>query len=53
MDIGVGNGRLIIAPRRRPSYSLDELLAQREDIAPPDDGDRVWLDAKPVGNELP
>ena len=52
VDIGVENGRLIVAPRTRPSYSLDELLAQCEETAPPDDGDRAWLDAKPVGNEL-
>ena len=51
MDIGVGNGRLIIAPRRRPSYSLDELLTQCDETALSDE-DRVWIDAKPVGNEL-
>ena len=52
VDIGVENGRLIVAPRTRPSYSLKELLAQCDETAPPDDGDRAWLDASPVGNEL-
>ena len=52
VDIGVDNGRLIVVPRIRPSYSLDELLAQCEETSPHDDGDRAWLDAKPVGNEL-
>ena len=52
VDIGVENGRLIVAPRARPSYSLEELLAQCDDSAPDDDGDRAWLDAAPVGDEL-
>ena len=52
VDIGIEDGRLIVAPRTRPSYSLDELLAQCGETAPADDGDRAWLDARPVGNEL-
>ncbi len=52
VDIGIEDGRLIVAPRIRPSYSLDELLAQCDATAPADDGDRAWLEAKPVGNEL-
>ena len=52
VDIGVQDGRLIVAPKTRPSYSLEELLAQCDDTTPADDGDRAWLDAAPVGNEL-
>ncbi len=52
VDIGVEDGSLIVAPRARPSYSLEELLAQYDDTAPDDEGDRAWLDAAPVGNEL-
>ena len=52
VDIGIEDGRLIVAPRTRPSYSLDELLAQCDGTAPADDEDRAWLEAKPVGNEL-
>ena len=52
VDIGIEDGRLIVAPRTRPSYSLGELLAQCDEAAPADDEDRVWLDARPVGNEL-
>ena len=52
VDIGIENGRLIVAPRTRPSYTLDELLAQCDGTAPADDEDRSWLEAKPVGNEL-
>ena len=52
VDIGVEGDRLIVAPRTRPSYSLDELLAQCDETAPTDDEDRAWLDGQPVGNEL-
>ena len=52
VDIGVEDGRLIVAPRTRPSYTLGELLAQCDEAAPAEDGDRAWLDARPVGNEL-
>lgn len=50
--IAVEDGRLIVEPRRRPSYSLDELLEQCEESDTLSTEDRVWLDAKPVGNEL-
>ncbi|MCY4310285.1 MAG: antitoxin [Rhodospirillaceae bacterium] len=52
VDIGVENGRLIVQPRVRPVYTLDQLLAQCDQIDTPSDEDRAWLDAKPVGKEL-
>ena len=52
VDIGIEDGRLIVAPTMRPGYSLDELLAQCDETAPADDGDCAWLEVKPVGNEL-
>ena len=52
VDIGVEDGRLVVDPRTRPSYSLNELLAQCEETEVPSTEDRDWLDAKPVGNEL-
>ena len=52
VDMGIEGGRLIVAPRIRPRYSLDELLAQCDQTAPADNGNRAWLEAKPVGNEL-
>lgn len=51
VDIAVENGRLIVEARKRPSYSLEELLAQCDEVAPSAE-DRAWIDAKPVGNEL-
>ena len=52
VDIGIEEGRLIVAPRTRPSYTLDELLAQCDETAPADQEDRAWLEARPLGNEL-
>ncbi len=52
VDIDVQNGRLVVQPRTRPRYSLDELLAQCEDAESPSAEDRAWMDAKPVGKEL-
>ena len=52
VDIDVENGRLVIEPKARPSYSLDELLAQCEETGTPSAEDRAWIDANPVGNEL-
>ena len=51
VDVAVENGRLIVEPRKRPRYSLDELLAQCDEAAPSAE-DRAWIDSKPVGNEL-
>ena len=52
VDIGVEGDRLVVAPRTRPSYTLDELLAMCDETASADDGDRAWLDGQPVGSEL-
>ena len=52
VDIDVQDGRLIVQPRKRPRYSLDELLAQCDAIAVPSAEDRAWMDAEPVGSEL-
>ena len=41
VDIGIEDGRLIVAPRTRPSYSLDELVAQCDESVPADAGDRA------------
>lgn len=52
VDIGVESGRMIVKPRERPKYTLDELLAQCEETDTPSTDDRAWLEAKPVGREL-
>jgi antitoxin ChpS len=52
VGVSVAQGRLVIEPRPRPRYSLDELLAQCDASAQPTTEDHEWLDAKPVGGEL-
>lgn len=49
VNISVDDDRLVIAPETCPSYSLEEPLAQCDDTAADDNGERAWL---PVGNEL-
>lgn len=48
----VDNGRLVVEPKARPRYTLDELLAMCDPSAELAGEDREWLDAKPVGREL-
>ena len=52
VDVGVDDGHLVVVPRRRPRYSLDELLAQCDESAPLDDESRTWIGDAPVGREL-
>lgn len=52
VDIGIEDGRLIVAPRTRPSYTVDELLDQRDDTAAGDRGDCALLEASPVDSKL-
>jgi antitoxin ChpS len=52
VGIAVERGRLIVEPRARPHYSLDELLRQSKTKAPSRKQDREWLIGKRVGREL-
>ena len=57
VGIAVESGRLVVEPRLRRRYSLDELLAQCNPKARRVQGrargqEREWLDSKPVGGEL-
>ena len=52
VELTVDHGRLVIAPKARPHYTLDELLAQCDAAAEMTVEDREWLDTKPVGSEL-
>lgn len=52
VGIEIDNGRLVIQPQPRLSYSLEDLLAQCDPNSPITDQDRVWIDAKALGNEL-
>ena len=52
VGLAVESGRLVVEPRQRPRYTLDELLAQCDPKAPRSKQEREWLDSKPVGDEL-
>jgi antitoxin ChpS len=52
VGLTVQEGRLVMEPRRRLRYTLDELLAQCHPKARGRKEEREWLDSKPVGREL-
>lgn len=52
VDIDVQEGRLIVAPRKKPRYRLAELMAQCDLTQPLSVEDREWLDAPAVGEEF-
>ena len=53
VDLSVEDGRLIVAPRKKPQYTLAELLSRcgPSDLAPRRK-DRSWLRGGPAGREL-
>ena len=52
VGMAIDHGRLVVEPKPRTRYSLDELLAQCDASAELTPEDRTWLDAAPVGSEL-
>jgi len=56
VGIAIESGRLVVEPRQRPRYTLNELLAQCDPKARRSKRgatqQREWLDSKPVGGEL-
>jgi antitoxin ChpS len=52
VGIAVESGRLIVEPRKRPRYTLGELLAQCKPKAARSKQEREWLAGKPLGREL-
>lgn len=56
VGIAVESGRLVVEPRARRRYTLDELLAQCDPKArrskQNSKQEREWLNSKPVGREL-
>lgn len=53
VDVYVEEGRLVVAGKRRPRYSLQQLLDQCDPHHRRARLDREWLDPTPVGRELP
>lgn len=52
LDLVVEDGKLVAIPRKRPKYTLEELLAQCDPDAPITDEERMWMDLEPVGREI-
>ena len=55
VGLAVERGRLVVKPReprKRPRYTLDELLAQCNPKASRSRRERAWLANGPVGGEL-
>lgn len=52
VGIAIERGRLVVEPRKRPRYTLEELLAQCRSKAKRTKEERDWLTGKPTGDEL-
>jgi antitoxin ChpS len=56
VGIAIESGRLVVQPRKRPRYTLAELLAQcnpkTRRSKQSSKQEREWLNSKPVGGEL-
>ncbi len=48
----VDGERLVIEQRKRPKYTLQELLDQCDFSLPISDEEREWMDAPSIGEEL-
>lgn len=52
VGIAIESGRLIVQPRQRPRYTLDELLAQCSPRKARTREEQMWLSDKPIGAEI-
>jgi antitoxin ChpS len=52
VGIATEGGRLVVEPRQRRRYTLEELLAQCDSKAPRAREEREWLSSKPAGGEI-
>ena len=52
VGLSIKSGRLVIDPKKRRRYSLDELLAQCKPSAKRSRKDREWTSGRPIGREL-
>lgn len=50
--LSIKAGRLVIDPKKRHRYSLDDLLAQCKPSARRSREDREWSTSRPIGREL-
>ncbi len=52
VGLSIKAGRLVVDPKRRRRYSLDELLAQCKPSARRSREESDWLKSPPIGREL-
>lgn len=52
VSVSLDGERIVIVPRTRPRYTLDELLAQCDDAAPTGPEDAAWTAGSPAGDEI-
>ena len=52
VGIAIESGRLVVEPRQRRRYTLDERLAQCDPKAPRAKEDREWLNSTAAGGEI-
>lgn len=52
VDIDVRDGCLLVSPRKRPRYTLSELLSQCDPSQPLSAEEQEWLDAPAIGEEF-
>ncbi len=52
VEIAIDNGRLIVAAKKSPHYTLEELLAQCNPKEKMTEEDKTWLNTPPHGKEL-
>jgi len=52
LGLTVEDGQIIVKPKIKTKYKLEDLLAQCDPNAELTEEDRVWIDSPPVGKEL-
>lgn len=52
VGLSVRSGKLVVEPRQRPRYTLDELLARSSPKGSRGKEEREWLNGAPAGGEL-
>lgn len=52
VNIDVRDGCLVVEPKKKPRYTLAELLTQCNQSQPMSVEEREWLEAPPVGSEF-
>jgi len=52
VGLSVKAGRLVVDPKQRPRYTLDELIGQCKRSGRRARADRTWVAGRPAGREL-